>query len=81
MTQKIAFVINPNAGVKKKIDIIEFIKTYFPRQISYDLIVWKNKDDFESVKQQILIGNYYIDIDSGGNEKENCFIEKYFELI
>jgi hypothetical protein len=31
MTQKVAFVINPNAGVKKKIDIIEFIKTYFPR--------------------------------------------------
>lgn len=71
MTQKIAFVINPNAGVKKKIDIIEFIKTHFPRHISYDLIVWKNKDDFESVKQQILSGNYSIIVACGGDGTVN----------
>jgi YegS/Rv2252/BmrU family lipid kinase len=71
MTQKIAFVINPNAGVKKKIDIIQFIKTHFPRHISYDLIVWKNKDDFESVKQQILIGNYSIVVACGGDGTVN----------
>lgn len=71
MTQKIAFVINPNAGVKKKIDIIQFIKTHFPRHVSYDLIVWKNKDDFESVKQQILIGNYKIVVACGGDGTVN----------
>lgn len=71
MTQKIAFVINPNAGVKKKIDIIEFIKTHFPRHISYDLIVWKNKDDFESVKQQILSGNYNTVVACGGDGTVN----------
>jgi diacylglycerol kinase (ATP) len=71
MTQKIAFVINPNAGVKKKIDIIKFIKNHFPRHASYDLIVWKNKDDFESVKQQILIGNYSIVVACGGDGTVN----------
>ncbi|MBC7693858.1 MAG: diacylglycerol kinase family lipid kinase [Burkholderiales bacterium] len=71
MTQKIAFVINPNAGVKKKIDIIEFIKTKFSKHIQYDLIVWKNKDDFESVKQDILSGNYSIVVACGGDGTVN----------
>lgn len=71
MTQKIAFVINPKAGVKKKIDIVEFIKTHLPRHISYDLIIWQNKDDFESVKQQILTGNYTIVVACGGDGTVN----------
>lgn len=71
MNQKVAFVINPNAGVKKKIDVIEFIKTHFPKNISYDLIVWKNKDDFESIKQQILSGNYTIVVACGGDGTVN----------
>jgi YegS/Rv2252/BmrU family lipid kinase len=71
MQQKIAFVINPNAGVKKKINIIDFIKTYFPKHIAYDFIVWKNKDDFESVKQQILLGNYTIVVACGGDGTVN----------
>ncbi len=71
MSQKVAFVINPNAGVKKKINIIEFIKEHFPKTISYDLIVWKNKDDFDSVKQQILSGNYTIVVACGGDGTVN----------
>ena len=71
MNQKIAFVINPNAGVKKKINIIEFIKTHFSKKISYDFIVWKNKDDFESVKQQIIAGNYTIVVACGGDGTVN----------
>lgn len=71
MTKKIAFVINPNAGVKKKVDIIEFIKSNFSKHIPYDFIVWKNKDDFESVKQQILKGNYTIVVACGGDGTVN----------
>lgn len=71
MTQKVAFVINPNAGVKKKINIIDFIKTHFSKNMPYDLIVWKNKDDFDSVKQQILTGNYTIVVACGGDGTVN----------
>ncbi len=70
-TRKIAFVINPNAGVKKKINIIEFIKTNCLSTLNYDLIVWKNKDDFESVKQQIISGNYNIVVACGGDGTVN----------
>jgi diacylglycerol kinase (ATP) len=71
MQQRIAFIINPNAGVKKKIDIIKFIKSNFPKSIPYDFIVWKNKDDFDSVKQQILVGNYSIAVACGGDGTVN----------
>ena len=71
MQQKIAFVINPNAGVKKKINIIEFIKSNFPKSIPYDFIVWKNKFDFNSVRDQILAGNYTIAVACGGDGTVN----------
>lgn len=71
MSQKIAFVINPNAGAKKKINVIEFIKTHFPKHLLYDLIVWENKDDFESIKQQLLNGNYHIVVACGGDGTVN----------
>lgn len=71
MSRKIAFIINPNAGVKKKIDIIEFIRSNFSNTLSYDLIVWKNKDDFEAVKQQILQGNYDTVVACGGDGTVN----------
>lgn len=69
--KKIAFVINPNAGVKKKINVIEFIKSNFPKTIDYDLIVWKNANDFDSVKQQIINGNYTIVVACGGDGTVN----------
>lgn len=71
MLQKIAFVINPNAGVKKNINISEFINANFPKHISYELIVWENKDDFNSVKQHILSGNYTIVVACGGDGTVN----------
>jgi diacylglycerol kinase (ATP) len=71
MLHKIAFIINPNAGVKKKINVIEFIKTNVSEGISYDLIVWKNKDDLESIKQQILCGDYTIAVACGGDGTVN----------
>lgn len=71
MAQKIAFVINPKAGVKKKIDISEFITQHFSKDIYYDLIIWKNKDDFESVRQSLLAGNYDTVVACGGDGTVN----------
>ena len=71
MSQKIAFVINPNAGIKKKINIIEFIKTHFSKHISSDFFVWKNINDFESIKQDILKGSYTVVVACGGDGTVN----------
>lgn len=71
MLQKVAFVINPSAGVKKKINIIDFIKKHFSSNIPSDFIVWENKDDFAAVKNQILKGNYTIVVACGGDGTVN----------
>jgi diacylglycerol kinase (ATP) len=71
MNKKTAFVINPNAGVKKKIDIQAFITEHFPKHIHFDFIIWDNKDDFESIKQQILRNNYSTVVACGGDGTVN----------
>ncbi len=71
MNSKIAFVINPNAGVKKKINIQNFIIEHFPKDIHYDFLIWEDKNDFETIKQQIVKNNYSILVACGGDGTVN----------
>lgn len=71
MQQKVAFVINPKAGVKKKINLEEFITINFNKNIAHDLIVWKNKDDFESIKIKLINGDYTTVVACGGDGTVN----------
>jgi diacylglycerol kinase (ATP) len=71
MPRKVAFIINPNAGVKKKIDIAGFIKANFSKQIPYDLIIWEQPERVESIKQKILLGGYDIAVACGGDGTVN----------
>lgn len=69
--RKIAFIINPNAGVKKKINIKLFIENHFSKSTPFDIIIWENKDDFELVKKQIQSGNYTCAVACGGDGTVN----------
>ena len=71
MNSKIAFVINPNAGVKKKINIQNFIIEHFQKDIPYDFLIWEDKNDFETIKQQIVKNNYSIVVACGGDGTVN----------
>jgi len=71
MEKKVVFIINPKAGVKKKMDIPAFIKEHFSSEINYDIIIWNNKDDFKNIQQQILNGNYTIAVAVGGDGTVN----------
>jgi len=68
---KYAFVINPNAGVKKKLDIEEFIATHFPKKIAYDIIIWEDANDITPISQQIKTRNYSFVIACGGDGTVN----------
>jgi diacylglycerol kinase (ATP) len=63
--------MNKKTGVKKKIDIQAFITEHFPKHIHFDFIIWDNKDDFESIKQQILRNNYSTVVACGGDGTVN----------
>ncbi len=72
MEPRIAFVINPKAGVKKKINLSDFIAQHFKSTIAYDLIVWENKYDFETIRNQINSGKYNIVVACGGDGTVNA---------
>lgn len=71
MNKKIAFIINPKAGVKKNIDLQQFIRDHFPARIDYDIILWENKDDFASIRDQIFNNHYTIAVACGGDGTVN----------
>jgi diacylglycerol kinase (ATP) len=68
---KYAFVINPNAGVKKKLNIESFIADYFPKSIPYDIIIWEEADDISPIIEQVKSNHYQFIVACGGDGTVN----------
>lgn len=68
---KYAFIINPNAGAKKKLNIETFIASQFPKTIVYDIIIWENANDITPIAKQIKAKNYSYIIACGGDGTVN----------
>jgi YegS/Rv2252/BmrU family lipid kinase len=47
--RKILFIVNPNAGKKISDKIIEAIRLHFPANIYYQIVIWKDKNNFEEI--------------------------------
>lgn len=69
--KKIAFVINPVAGSKKKENIIELISKNLSDKTSYDIFVWEEKNNFEYIRSQITSGKYGTVVAVGGDGTVN----------
>jgi YegS/Rv2252/BmrU family lipid kinase len=71
MQHKALFIINPKAGVKKKMDIPAFIGEHFPAGIEKEIVLWKDPNDFESIRQRIVSGGFTVAVAVGGDGTVN----------
>jgi diacylglycerol kinase (ATP) len=71
MQHKVIFIINPKAGVKKKMDIPAFIREHFPAETEKEIVLWKDPNDFESIRQRIVSGGFTIAVAVGGDGTVN----------
>ena len=79
MDLRFAFIINPNSGKRKKYNVVDLITENFPKNIEKDFIIWKDKNDFVSVKKKIFEKKYTHIIAVGGdgtvNKVASCLIK------
>lgn len=71
MRHKLLFIVNPKAGKKKKIDIPTFIKKNFKSEFDFEILIWKNKDEFEAIRTYIFSNHFTIAVAVGGDGTVN----------
>ena len=71
MPRKLLFIVNPNAGKKISEQLIDTIRKEFPKNIYYQIVVWKDKDHFQEVLDILHSRDYTDAIAVGGDGTVN----------
>ncbi|HXU25610.1 MAG TPA: YegS/Rv2252/BmrU family lipid kinase [Bacteroidia bacterium] len=71
MDKRIAFVVNPNSGPKKKENIVDVIEKNMSGKTPFDILVWEDKNNFEEIRSQITSGKYTTVVAVGGDGTVN----------
>lgn len=71
MNRNVLFVVNPNAGKKISEKIIRSIEQYFPAEINYLIIVWKDRNHFTEILRAIRNDGYTDVVAVGGDGTVN----------
>ncbi len=69
--KKIAYIINPNAGVSSTTEIIDAIKLHSPGSMDYEIIVWAYPEQSEEISRRILTEGFTIAVAVGGDGTVN----------
>jgi diacylglycerol kinase (ATP) len=71
MDKRIAFVVNPNSGPRKKENIVDVISRTMSGKTPFDILVWNDKNNFEEIRSQITSGKYTTVVAVGGDGTVN----------
>jgi YegS/Rv2252/BmrU family lipid kinase len=71
MQKKVAFIVNPNAGTRKKIDIPSLIKSNFSKDIPSEIIIWDDKFNFQPIEKKLLEEGFTVAVAVGGDGTVN----------
>jgi diacylglycerol kinase (ATP) len=69
--RKYIFIVNPNAGRKQALELMDCISEFFPGSIDHEIVVWKDKHGFLEIKNKILDGQYSHAVAVGGDGTVN----------
>lgn len=68
---RIAFVVNPISGSKRRENILALISQNLSEQTAYDILMWEHKNSFEDIRKQITSGKYDMVVAVGGDGTVN----------
>ena len=71
MARKLLFIVNPNAGKKISDKLIETINNEYPKDVYYQIVIWKDKNHFKEVLDILHSQNYTDVIAVGGDGTVN----------
>jgi diacylglycerol kinase (ATP) len=71
MQRNLLFIVNPKAGKKASGGIPEVLAKVLKSEVSYETIIWSDKDNFENISGAILSGRYTDVIAVGGDGTVN----------
>jgi diacylglycerol kinase (ATP) len=69
--KRIAFVVNPSSGPRKTEDIARIISENMSGKVPYDILIWKDKDRFDEIREQLISGKYSMVVAVGGDGTVN----------
>lgn len=71
MQRKILFIVNPNSGKRNSAKILDIIKNNFPKEIKYEIGLWKNIDEFNVLTEKLKTENFTDAVAVGGDGSVN----------
>jgi diacylglycerol kinase (ATP) len=71
LRKKIAYIINPNAGIGNKEDIVRQIKSHTPAYLDYEIIYWETPGQGKEITDRVLRENFSVAVAVGGDGTVN----------
>jgi len=71
MSRKLLFIVNPRSGKKNSDRVIDIIKQSMPADLAYDIALWTNLPEFNSIALKLKQENYTDAVAVGGDGSVN----------